>query len=390
MMKLSVQALVLAVVLCAPGLTRAEVGIEKDRILLGGSNAMTGAVSSNCAPVTYGSKSWFDKVNADGGVHGRKIEYNVLDDAYSAQRAIANARRLLSQDKVFGIFGGCATATSAAILSFLASQPDVPYLFPWAGMSELVEPTKKSVFALLPSYVSQASVLPMAVERSGKTPKTAAVLAMNVPGVEDLRSSVRRSLAAKGIDLVYDEIFEVTVPDRGPYVLRLKSLDPDILIISDAATGAARTMLEMKRQEWKPRQVFGYTTLTAEQFLDPVGSFADDLVTAAGVVVPPSAPEAKACNDALAKQYPDVKPNHFTMFGCLAAIIAVEAFERAGPQPTRAGFVAALENMRDFKTGISGPISFSPDDHMGVRSLLPFGVKEGKFVILADPVPAQR
>src|SRR5438034_11124157 len=107
-------------VLCAAasGYALAEPGVDDKTIKLGGSNAMTGAVAAVCAPTTYGAKAWFDKVNRDGGVNGRKIEYTVLDDAYSAQRALANARRLVQQDNVFAIFGGCATATSAAILQF--------------------------------------------------------------------------------------------------------------------------------------------------------------------------------------------------------------------------------------------------------------------------------
>ncbi len=117
----------------------AEPGVTDTTIILGGSNAMTGPVAAVCAPASFGAKAWFDKVNRDGGVQGRKIEYNVLDDAFSAQRAVSNARRLVQQDNAFAIFGGCASPTSAAILQYVAGQPEVPYLFPWAAMNELTE-----------------------------------------------------------------------------------------------------------------------------------------------------------------------------------------------------------------------------------------------------------
>ena len=81
----------------------AEPGVDDQKVLLGGSNALTGAVAAVCAPTSYGTKAWFDKVNRDGGVQGRKIEYNLLDDAFSSQRALANARRLVQQDNVFAI-----------------------------------------------------------------------------------------------------------------------------------------------------------------------------------------------------------------------------------------------------------------------------------------------
>eukprot|EP01036_Dinobryon_divergens_P007391 gene7391-9857_t len=68
----------------------AEPGVTDTTIFLGGSNALSGPVAAVCAPASYGAKAWFDKVNRDGGVHGRKIDYNVLDDAFSAQRAVSN------------------------------------------------------------------------------------------------------------------------------------------------------------------------------------------------------------------------------------------------------------------------------------------------------------
>ena len=369
----------------------AEPGVTDTTILLGGSNAMTGAVAAVCAPASYGAKAWFDKVNRDGGVQGRKIEYNVLDDAFSAQRAVSNARRLVQQDNVFAIFGGCASPTSAAILQYVASQPEVPYLFPWAAMNELTEPTKRNVFALLPNYAFQVkALLPYTIQKAATKPKTAGFLMMNVPGAEDMRKATKEVLAAQGITLVYEELFEVNIPDYTPYILQLKSKNPDIVLFGDSAAGAARLFLTMKRQDWRPKTAFGVTTLTAEQFLDPVGDYADGWLTAAGMVSPPTAPESKECNDALKSSYPDQKPNHFTMFGCLAAKIGVEAMNRTGRNLTRAGLIATLEQMRGFETKISGPVSFSPTDHMGTSAVVPFGMKGGQFTVLGPPLKPAR
>lgn len=365
----------------------AEPGVTDTTILLGGSNAMTGAVAAVCAPASYGAKAWFDKVNRDGGIHGRKIEYNVLDDAFSAQRAVSNARRLVQQDNVFAIFGGCASPTSAAILQYVAGQPEVPYLFPWAAMNELTEPTKKNVFALLPNYAFQVkALLPYTIQKAATKPKTAGFLMMNVPGAEDMRKAMKEVLAAQGITLVYEEIFEVNIPDYTPYILQLKSKNPDIVLFGDSAAGAAKIFLTMKRQDWRPKTAFGVTTLTAEQFLDPVGDYADGWLTAAGMVAPPTAPESKECKEALKASYPNQKPNHFTMFGCLAAKIGVEAMNRTGRDLTRAGLISALEQMRDFDSKISGPVSFSPTDHMGTSAVVPFGVKGGQFIVLDAPL----
>src|SRR5258708_12814676 len=91
--------------LCVP-ITKvaAEPGVDDNRILLGGSNALTGAVAAGCAPATYWAKAWFDKVNREGGVHGPKIEYNVLDDGYSAHPPLPNSPPPLPHTHLFPTF----------------------------------------------------------------------------------------------------------------------------------------------------------------------------------------------------------------------------------------------------------------------------------------------
>jgi branched-chain amino acid transport system substrate-binding protein len=367
----------------------AEPGVEDTKIVIGGSNAMSGSVAAVCAPATYGAMAWFNKVNSAGGVYGRKIEYNILDDAYLPQRAIANARRMVQQEGNFAIFGGCATATQAAILAFLGGYPDVPYLFPWAAMPELTEPVKKGVFALMPSWSAQINgLLPYVIQKSNPKPKTAAILMINVPGAEAMRKAARAIFAAQGIKLVYDELFEVNTPDHTPYILQMKSQNPDLVIFGDSAAGAAKMFLTMKRQNWHPRIGLGVATLSAEQFLDPVNTYADDWLTAVGIVAPPTAPESAECNAAVTKSYPDLKPSHFTMFGCLAAKVFVEGLNRAGKNLTRASFINALNSMTDFEPKVSGPVSFTATDHTGAHTVVPLGVKDGKFVVLGAALKA--
>lgn len=371
------------------GSAAAESGVTEDTVHIGGTNAITGPVAAVCYAVTHGANAWFDKVNDAGGVHGRKIEYTVLDDAYSAQRAVGNTRRLIQQDDVFAMFGGCGTATAAGVLSFLRSRPDVPYLFPYAGLTELIQPVREGVFALMPLYDQQlAAVLPYVIEQMDPKPKTGAILSTNIAGADDWRQATRDAFEAHGIELVYDELMEVTLPERAAFVVQLKAKDPDLVVVADSAPGGSRVFLEMKRQNWKPQMATGIGTLTAEQFLEQVADVAEGILIPPGFVVPPTDESAQACNAALAKSNPDVKPNHFSMFGCLTAIVFVEALERAGEDLTREKLVSALESIQEFETGISGPVSFGPEDHMGLNSVIPFGVENGQFVVMSGPISA--
>src|SRR5690242_1178814 len=97
---------------------RAETGVTDSAILLGTTNPLTGSVGSACKPVSDGALAWFAHVNAQGGVHGRKIEDKVLDDQYQAPQALANARTFM-RDGIFALFGGCGTIQPAAVFPMM-------------------------------------------------------------------------------------------------------------------------------------------------------------------------------------------------------------------------------------------------------------------------------
>lgn len=382
----------LAVVSLAAALSavvaRAETGVTQNEVHFGGTNALTGPVAAVCYAVSHGSIAHFKRINEQGGIHGRQIKYTLLDDAYSAQRAVGNTRRLVQQDQVFAVFGGCGTATGAAVLSVL-ERGDVPYLFPYAGLDKLVQPPKKHVFALMPLYASQLdAILPYVLAR--KQPKTAALFSNNIAGNEEIRESAKAVLKRAGVEVVLDELMEVTSPERAAFVLKAKDKNPDFIILTDTAPGGARFFIEMERQNWKPKGVTGISTLTDESFLRAAAHIAEGMLIAPGFVLPPTAPQAKECNDELAAYNKELTPSHFTMFGCLAARVLVEGLRRAGPDLTRSKLIAALEEMKDYDPGIAGKISFGPNHRMGLDSVYPFGVEKGEFKILGEPIKVTR
>ena len=184
-----------------------------------------------CTPAAQGLAATLKKVNDAGGVNGRKIDYRTLDDAYSPQRAVGNIRRLVQQDNVLAILGGCGTATAAAILP-MVEKDEVPYLFPYAGLDALVEPPKKAVFSLLPRYATQlAAIVPYIIEKTH--PKTASIFTFNIAGQETVRSTLKDILDKAGVKIAGDVLFDVTAPDRTTYALQAKDQNPDLVILNE-------------------------------------------------------------------------------------------------------------------------------------------------------------
>jgi branched-chain amino acid transport system substrate-binding protein len=364
----------------------AEEGVTATEITLGTSLATTGPIAV-CAAVGSGASAYFKKINDAGGVHGRKINFTVLDDAYSTQRAIGNVRRLMGQDKVFAIFTGCGTATGAAVLSVVEKEA-IPYLFPQVGLDALVQPVKKNVFSILPLYGQQLVTMIDYVAKS-HAPKTAAISMINIAGNEGWTAAIKAKLAALNIQLVDEQLIEVTSPEKATFVTQMKAKNPDMVVMVDSSPGGARYVLEMQRQGWKPKVITGINTLTDESFLRAAGNAADGLVVAPSAVLPATDPRAKECVDALSAHDKSLVPSGYSMFGCLAAKLFADAARRAGPDITRAGLLAELERTKGFDSGFSGPISFSATSHQGLTAIYPTGIQDGKFKVLGAPVPLQ-
>ncbi len=362
----------------------ASPGVTATEIVLGGTNAITGVVAAACIGVQYGAEATFQAVNKAGGVNGRKITYNALDDAYSPQRALANARRQIESNEAFALFGGCGTATASTVLAY-AVENSVPYLFPYAGLDALVRPLKPTVFALLPLYSDQMkAITPYALGQSKA--KTIAIVTSNIPGNKEWTAAMRAVAEKAGVKEVYYKAYELGTPDVAPMVLELKQANPELFALTTSAPDGGRWMQEMARQNWFPKSIAGISTFTDQVFIQAAGDLANDRVIAPGFSVTPGDPRAKTCNDELRAYKTDFKPSHFTLYGCLTAKVAVEAFKRAGKELTRESLYAALNQMKDFDTGFTPPVTFDASNHMGLRAIIPVGVKKGEFMVLGAPI----
>src|SRR5512140_2294806 len=124
---------------------RAEDGVTSDTITIGQTAGFTGQVAGQVKEMTAAVKAYFAYVNKHGGIHGRQLELKSVDDGYDAKRAAANARKLITEDKVFALAFSRGTPTSEAILPVL-NEYKVPLIGPATGAQSLYEPFNPYVF----------------------------------------------------------------------------------------------------------------------------------------------------------------------------------------------------------------------------------------------------
>jgi branched-chain amino acid transport system substrate-binding protein len=351
-------------------------GVTGNSIRIGMSNAQTGIVAASGTLVGAGSKAIFDEVNANGGVNGRKIEPTILDDGYQAPRAVANTRTFINKP-VFAVFGGYGTIPAQAMVPIL-EQAKIPYVFPYQGNRY---PTNKYLFLLMPIYQDQTqAVIKSAIEKYGKG--TVYALFGKTADTAQSEKDAQSAVQSAGGTWLGDDVVSQGTGDYTPYVLRMKQQHPDFLLVSTTPTDASRYSSAVAAQNALPqKRVLGLQTVANETFIDAVPQGIDDLLYAPGPTVPAANQAAKECTSAVQKHAAGTKVTMDTLWGCASAELFVYALRKAGSNLTRDGLVKTLEGMKSANaTPLLPPITFTPSNHVGERSMYTFTTQSKKLV----------
>ena len=354
----------------------ADPGISSTSIKLGMSAGITGPIAFASRQFSSYMQKYFDMINAQGGVNGRKIELTVIDDGGKGDVALQNAQRLLQQDKVFAM-STIGTATTAGILEYLTKQ-NVPLLFPGAYNTELINPTRPNTFALFQPYEGQIAAVTKWVYGT-KGPGSAVIVRANPPSFDLAAKSAAATVQASGGTVLATLNTSYNQPEWASIVIRLKELKPDYIIVMTTASDMGRMWKEIAQQSTPPKKgIIGISPLADQAFLDTAGGpVPDDMIYAAvPATVVPTAPEAKAARDLM----PGETMGIFGLEGVASAAVIVEALRRLGPDVSRSKLIALLsDKFEPFKTPFMDAAKSSPN-HLLVESVGVATVKGGAFV----------
>src|SRR6201987_2440195 len=143
-----------AIAFASLGPATAEDGVTADSITFGQAAVLQGPASALRQGMRSGIQAAFDEVNARGGVHGRKLKLVSRDDGYEPERAIAETRKLIGEDKVFALIGPVGTPTSAAAQP-IATAAHVPFIGPFTGAGFLRNPKLDNLMNVRGSYCAE-------------------------------------------------------------------------------------------------------------------------------------------------------------------------------------------------------------------------------------------
>jgi branched-chain amino acid transport system substrate-binding protein len=360
-------SLLLATVLL-PALVQAQ-------ILIGQTAGFTGPVAAGVKETTDGAKLYFDHVNAKGGVHGQKIELISLDDKFDPKIAAENAKTLIEQKNVVGMFLTRGTPHTEAVIPILDLHA-VPLIGPSTGAVVLHEPVKKHIFNVRATYQREVEKAVTHLHTVGVR-RIAMVYANDSFGADGMEGA-RRRFAALNFQPVATIKSDRSKPDYATIVPAITSKEAQA-VIWIASSAAVAEGVKALRAAKSAAQVVTLSNNASSGFVKALGD------VAAGVIVTQVYPSERTVAytfvseaSALARaQNTTISPA--SLEGFAAAKVLVEGLRRAGPKPTRAKFVTALESLRKIDLG-GLELSYGPTDHSGLEFAdLSIIDQEGKF-----------
>jgi branched-chain amino acid transport system substrate-binding protein len=340
----------------------------------------------------------FKKVNDDGGINGRKINFISYDDAYSPPKAVEQARKLVESDEVLFLFGTLGTASNTAIQKYLNAKK-VPQLFVATGATKWNAPkTFPWTMGWLPSYQSESRIYAKYLIKEQPAAKVA-VLYQNDDMGKDYLKGLKDGFASDPSRIVAEESYEVAEPTIDSHVVRLKSSNPDVIIFFTTPKFGAQAIKKLGEMNSKPVTIISNVSASTATVMRPAG-----LENAQGVISAAYAKDAsdpqwkddagmKAFDELLAKYMPDTnRVDASAMTGYNMATTMVEVLRRCGDDLTRANVMRQAASLQQFPQGGLLPgvtLSTGPDDFQPIEQLQLMQFKGERWQLFGDVISGE-
>ncbi len=356
---------------------RAETGVSDDVILLGQSAALTGPLAELGNDVANASRAYFDYVNAQGGVHGRKIKLLTLDDAYNTEKGIANTKHLIEKEGVFALFNVLGTPANTALLP-LITQVGIPSIAPYTGSNAVRKPFNRYVFNVRAGYADETEKI---IEHLGirGIDKVAVVYQNNAFGKDGL-AGVEAALEKRKLKVQASATIENDASDAAQAAATLAKATPQVVVMITAGKPSVEFIKSYNKLSLG-MQFFTLSVMGTQASVAALGK------EGMGVVVSQVAPFPFSATSGIVREYQrimtkmGIKNWSFTsMEGFINAKVTVEGLKRAGRDLTRERFLTALESMGrlDFDGYM---VDFSKNNHQGSRYVeLTVISRDGRFM----------
>jgi ABC-type branched-subunit amino acid transport system substrate-binding protein len=376
-----------------------DPGVTDTEIKIGNTNPYSGP---NSAYGTIGRSlaAYFAKVNDEGGINGRKIDFISLDDSYSPPRTVEQIRKLVEQDQVLLIFQSLGTPTNTAVHQYLNAK-QVPQLFVATGATKWGQPKKFPwTMGWQPNYQSEAKIYAKYILQNKPDGKIG-VLYQNDDYGKDYLEGFKTGLGDQAAKMIVAEkSYEVTDPTVDSQIISLKSSGADTLFNITTPKFAAQAIRKVADIDWHPLHFLNNVSNSVGSVLTPAG-----LDKSVGLITSlyqkdPTDPQWQDDSEYLDwinwinKYAPNAdKTDINNVYAYNVAMTLVQVLGQCGDDLTRANVMREASNLKDLELPMLLPwvvINTSPTDFYPIESMQLAKFDGEKWVLFGDVIDASK
>ena len=367
-----------ATILVAPAAYAQSPGVTPQQITLGTILPFSGPASSYSVS-GQASIAYFDKINAEGGINGRKIKVISYDDAYSPSKTVEQARRLIESDEVLLLYGTFGTPTNVAIMRYMNAKK-VPLLFIVSGGTIFGDHRKSPwTMGFRPSYQSEGQIYAKYILKTKPDAKIA-VLYQNDDFGKDHLTGLKAGLEDKASKMIVAEApYETADPTIDSQIVRLKASGADVFILFSSNKFSAQALRKSAEIGWDALRILAGASSSVGAVMKAAGFSNVQGVISATTQKDPDDPQwrddagVKRWREFMDKYYPSGDQHDLTVVsGYSTAQILTGILGELGQDITRERVMDAASNLHINQLDMLLPgiqLKTSPTDHYPLEQM---------------------
>jgi branched-chain amino acid transport system substrate-binding protein len=321
--------------------------------------------------------AYFNKINAEGGINRRKINFISYDDGFSPPKTVEQARKLVESDDVLFMFQSLGTPTNAAIEKYLNDRK-VPQLFVATGATRFGDfMSFPWTTGWQPTYQIEGRIYAQYLLQNHPNARIG-ILFQNDDSGKDYVKGLKDGLEGR-MQIVAEAPYEVSDPTVDSQVVTIKSSGADVFFIEASPKFAAQAIRKTAELDWKPIPLLASISASVGSVLKPAGVENAKDVMSAAYLKDPTDPAWK--NDPaigeweafMRKYYPEGdRTSTFTVYGYLVAQTMIQVLKQCGDDLTRASVMQQAANLKDLELGLLLPgikINTGPNDYYPIKQM---------------------
>ena len=338
-------------------------------LVVGQVAPLSGVLASTGEQMVLGGRVYFQHVNEHGGIHGASIRVEVADDGYKVPDTVRLTRALLARPEVVALYGFAGTANITQLLADgVLAQGGAALVAPYTGGESLRSPFNPWIFHVRAGYADEAEH--MVQQLTTLRMDRVAVMYQDDGFGQAGLAGVEAALARRQLKLVAAASYERNTDDVDEAVKTILAAQVHAVIMI-AINKPAAAFVKRYREASGGAQLFSISVVDPAEIVKLAGQKnAHGLGISQVVPYPyaPMLPVVREFQELLRKYAPEAKVNYTNFEQFLGAKVLVEGLRRAGPAPTRAQVIQALESLRNHDLG-GITLSYSPTDRVGSRNV---------------------